>query len=296
MPSPLGSRSSAASPRRTTRPPSSPLGDRRARGQRARDAGHARTPPRASVVTAHARPVPVCTPGRCAPHVPRACDALAEIGLDPGPDLRHLERAISVHDDSLGIDPMPSTTAMVAPKTAAPAVDDGELGRTARSNLPSPADSFVGRQRELIQLADALTAHRLVTIVGVGGMGKSAWLSKPPPEPRPFDDGSWLVDLGAVHVDTEVDRAVAAAIGVRSAPGAAMWDSIAEWCSRSRRADHPGQLRARPGRGRPSRGHRPAAPAGGDVPGDEPGAPPHRRRTPAPARSASRRGRRRGEL
>ena len=68
----------------------------------------------------------------------RACDALAEIGLDPGPDLRHLERAISVHDDSLGIDPMPSTTAMAAPTTTAPAVDEGRAGKQPTVEPPQP--------------------------------------------------------------------------------------------------------------------------------------------------------------
>ena len=42
------------------------------RSRCARLVGHARTPPRASVVTAHARPVPVRPPGRCAPHLPAA--------------------------------------------------------------------------------------------------------------------------------------------------------------------------------------------------------------------------------
>ena len=112
----------------------------------------------------------------------RACDTLAEIGLDPGPDLHHLERAISVHDDALGIDPMPSTTAMTAP-TIAPTVDDGELESTPRSNLPSPADSFVGRQRELIQLAEALTRTGWSPSSVWAGWGRRAWPSRPPPAP-----------------------------------------------------------------------------------------------------------------
>lgn len=162
----------------------------------------------------------------------RACDALAEIGLEPGPDLRQLERAISVHDVSLGVDALSSVTAMSAPTTTAPVVDEAEPASTRRSNLPSPADSFVGRQRELIQLADALAVHRLVTIVGVGGMGKTRLAVEAAARTEAFDDGTWLVDLGLVPVHADVDRAVAAAIGVRSPPGAALSDAIAEWCSR----------------------------------------------------------------
>ena len=162
----------------------------------------------------------------------RACDALAEIGLEPGPELRQLERAISVHDDSLRIDPVPSTTAMSIPTTGTgPAVGESEPATSRRTNLPSPADSFFGRERELAQLAGALVRHRLVTIVGVGGMGKTRLAIEAAAGTEVFEDGSWFVDLGPVRADADVDRTVAAAIGVRPPPGAAVSDAIAEWCS-----------------------------------------------------------------
>ena len=63
-------------------------------------------------------------------------------------------------------------------------------------------------------------------------MGKTRLAVEAAARTDTFDDGSWFVDLGTVRVDVDVDRAVAAAIGVRSAPGAAMSDAIAEWCSR----------------------------------------------------------------
>src|SRR5690606_35844910 len=45
--------------------------------------------------------------------------------------------------------------------------------RAAPHNLPAPITSFVGRERERQRLTDLLAAHRLVTVVGAGGAGKT---------------------------------------------------------------------------------------------------------------------------
>src|SRR5262245_14277468 len=46
-------------------------------------------------------------------------------------------------------------------------------GSVARHNLPSPLTSFVGRAEEASEVRDHLARHRLVTLTGLGGVGKS---------------------------------------------------------------------------------------------------------------------------
>ncbi|HEY2640793.1 MAG TPA: hypothetical protein VGI66_13045 [Streptosporangiaceae bacterium] len=41
------------------------------------------------------------------------------------------------------------------------------------SGLPAPLTEFVGRERELAEIARLVAAHRLVTLIGAGGVGKT---------------------------------------------------------------------------------------------------------------------------
>jgi predicted ATPase/DNA-binding SARP family transcriptional activator len=118
------------------------------------------------------------------------------LGLEPGEELRRLEREILRQD--------------------VPAVAPG----AARHNLPSPATSFVGRGEELAQLEELLRAHRLVTLSGIGGCGKTRLaLEAARRQAGAWRDGVWLVDLAALTGDELVGRAVADALGVDAAAG-----------------------------------------------------------------------------
>src|SRR4029453_8949075 len=67
------------------------------------------------------------------------------------------------------------------------------------SNLPEPLTSFVGRERELIEIKRLLPGKRLVTLVGVGGIGKTRLALQLAAEVRDaYRDGAWLVELGAI--------------------------------------------------------------------------------------------------
>jgi hypothetical protein len=68
-----------------------------------------------------------------------------------------------------------------------------------RNNLPAPVDLFVGRQAELAEIKAALRAHRLVTLTGPGGCGKTRLaLEAASTEVHAFADGVWLVPLASV--------------------------------------------------------------------------------------------------
>ena len=69
-----------------------------------------------------------------------------------------------------------------------------EDGSTA-GNLPVHAMSFVGRQRELRELAELVRQHRHVTLAGMGGVGKTRLATQLAAElGAEFPDGAWLVE------------------------------------------------------------------------------------------------------
>jgi non-specific serine/threonine protein kinase len=80
--------------------------------------------------------------------------------------------------------------------------------------------SFIGRDGPLREVAGLLEQHRLVTVTGPGGAGKTrlagrvAWQVA-----ARFADGAWLAELAPVRDPEQVAAAVAAALGVRDQPG-----------------------------------------------------------------------------
>src|SRR5262249_2794668 len=87
-------------------------------------------------------------------------------------------------------------------------------------NLPLPLTSFVGRGRELAEVGRLLAAERLVTLTGAGGVGKTRLALRAAADGLDrFPDGVWLVDLAPLADGALVPQAVAAAVGVREAPG-----------------------------------------------------------------------------
>ena len=87
-------------------------------------------------------------------------------------------------------------------------------------NLPLQLTSFVGRERELGEVAALLGAHRLVTLTGPGGTGKTRLALQAAADAlEASPDGVWLAELGALADPALVPQAVAAAVGVREEPG-----------------------------------------------------------------------------
>ncbi|HKS45954.1 MAG TPA: LuxR C-terminal-related transcriptional regulator [Amycolatopsis sp.] len=82
-------------------------------------------------------------------------------------------------------------------------------------NMPVAVTSFVGRRREIGEVRQRLAAGRLVTLTGVGGVGKTRLAIEAATEShRAFTDGAWLVDLAPVREPELVGRAVATALGI----------------------------------------------------------------------------------
>lgn len=87
-------------------------------------------------------------------------------------------------------------------------------------NLPLQLTSFVGRERELADIAALVATQRLVTLTGPGGTGKTRLALQAAADTlEAYPDGVWLAELGALAEPTLVPAAVAAAVGVREEPG-----------------------------------------------------------------------------
>jgi len=84
-------------------------------------------------------------------------------------------------------------------------------------NLPADLTSFIGRRKEMADVKQALTQSRLVTLVGVGGVGKTRLAMSVATEVRrAFADGAWFVDLSPLQDEDLLVSTVARALRLQS--------------------------------------------------------------------------------
>jgi predicted ATPase/class 3 adenylate cyclase/DNA-binding CsgD family transcriptional regulator len=98
-----------------------------------------------------------------------------------------------------------------------------------RGNLPAPATTLVGRASELAEILDVVRANRLVTLTGVGGVGKTRLaLEVGAVLADEYPDGIWLVELAPVGDLASVPDAIATAFGITPQAGASLTQTVAE--------------------------------------------------------------------
>jgi predicted ATPase/class 3 adenylate cyclase len=101
---------------------------------------------------------------------------------------------------------------------------------TYPGNLPLQLTSFVGREAEIVRTIDALGQSRLVTLTGVGGVGKTRLAVQVAAEVLPeFRDGAWLCELATAGDEVLMFHTVADAVGARQREGLSMADSAVEF-------------------------------------------------------------------
>ncbi len=95
-------------------------------------------------------------------------------------------------------------------------------------NLRPRHTAFIGRQTELAELVELLKAHQLVTLTGVGGVGKTRLaLEVATRLADDLPDGVWMIELAAVGDAAAVPDAVAAVLGITQQPAMSVADSVA---------------------------------------------------------------------
>jgi hypothetical protein len=95
-------------------------------------------------------------------------------------------------------------------------------------NLRPQTTSFIGRETELAEVKEALKAHRLVTLTGVGGVGKTRLATELAARlADEFPEGVWYFELAAVADPAAVPDAVAAVLGITQQPGKSVSESVA---------------------------------------------------------------------
>jgi predicted ATPase/class 3 adenylate cyclase len=87
------------------------------------------------------------------------------------------------------------------------------------NNLPQQVTSFIGRERELGEVKELLAQHRLLTLLGMGGLGKTRLSLQVATElMHRFPDGAWFLDLAPIRDPALVVGEAAQVLGVREEP------------------------------------------------------------------------------
>jgi predicted ATPase/DNA-binding XRE family transcriptional regulator len=86
---------------------------------------------------------------------------------------------------------------------------------TRRTNLPVETTSFIGHERDLEQIAELLRAHRLVTLIGSGGIGKSRTALRVAGRFRSLPHGFWVIDVSSLDQAALIGPALASVLNLR---------------------------------------------------------------------------------
>lgn len=123
-----------------------------------------------------------------------------------------------------------------SPDDPSPPVASSEVpARCHPGNLPAELNGFVGREGELADVVGLLEGSRLVTVVGVGGVGKSRLVAKVAAlmEKR-YCDGVWLVELSALHDAALLEHALVDALGLTDHTSRPPRSTLLEHCAERR--------------------------------------------------------------
>jgi predicted ATPase/DNA-binding SARP family transcriptional activator len=138
--------------------------------------------------------------------------ALVAAGRDSEALLAY-QRARDALADALGVDPSPELAALHV------ALLRGELGQreeSRKTNLRAELTTFVGKDADVAAVRELIASHRLTTLIGPGGSGKTRLATETARTLLgDLPDGVWLVELAAIGADGDVAQSALAALGLR---------------------------------------------------------------------------------
>ncbi|WP_415394310.1 protein kinase domain-containing protein (plasmid) [Rhodococcus globerulus] len=149
---------------------------------------------------------------------------------DFGQELRRLQLGHGFPVDELALHITPGSASNHAQQVSGLPRRTGASPPGAGGNLPLELTSFVGRRHELTEAKDLLTGSRLVTLTGIGGVGKTRLAMRVASAvQRRYDGGVRLVELGELRDESFLADAVASAVGVRDQSARPMRDVLIDF-------------------------------------------------------------------
>ena len=123
----------------------------------------------------------------------------------------------------LNLDPQPETRALYKKirqrEGKPPEVKRQTEYITPQHNLPAPLSTFIGREQERVEITNLISKNRLVTLVGIGGIGKTRLaLAVGQVVLNDYPDGVWFIPLDSLSDPTLVPQTVGSVFEIREAP------------------------------------------------------------------------------
>ncbi|MBI5301136.1 MAG: tetratricopeptide repeat protein [Chloroflexi bacterium] len=127
--------------------------------------------------------------------------------------------------DELGVEPSQETIALR--NRIEQDLFESKSREALLTNLPHPLTSFIGREKEIAEVKRLLAQHRLVTLTGSGGCGKTRLAIEVASQlVESFRQGVWWVDLAPLSDLAHVPQAIAQSLGVREAVDQSLEDTL----------------------------------------------------------------------
>ena len=98
------------------------------------------------------------------------------------------------------------------------------------NNLPQQLTSFIGREQEFVEIKELLRTARLLTLLGMGGLGKTRLsLQVAADVLDDYPDGVWFVELAPLADERLVPQAVASVLGVKEEAGRPVQEALVKY-------------------------------------------------------------------
>jgi predicted ATPase/DNA-binding SARP family transcriptional activator len=143
-----------------------------------------------------------------------------ELGIDPSPPLREVHQQILESDGATaGIQVVPTPAPSPPPPNRGPA-----------TNLPRLTKRFIGREREVVLVGEALERGLQVTLTGVGGVGKTRLALELASRSKDrFTDGAWFCELAPVADGAALPHAVASALRLQQKNAQGLGETLIDY-------------------------------------------------------------------